>query len=562
MSRSSALGLAALVVLATLGATPMGGGRLARLPSFGPIGWSGFGPRPIPAIVFVSRAAVPGHPGLVPGLGPIGRTVVTGGRLLLREPSGKIRELLPPGTLYDVADPAVSFDGRQVAFAGTPHPDSGWRLYQVGVDGKALRPLTRSEGGLGRSSRFGRYDDFDPCWIGERRICFASTRYPLIAQYANVPVSNLYVLDLPRDLRPPPSPRRITSERNGAEEPTLDPQRGEIVFARWWFNRFQAGPSGLATIAADALPRDSVNLWEAVAIGADGFRLSFGGLGSRRALMAYQPAFLADLTPVGVYALNLGLWPSSGPLGLQRFPGRVGRAERIAGAAIPDSARHSYGDAVGLAAPSACSPAGLPDGRVAFSYSPGARGDFGIYVVDEDGTFAPWVLIDLPGTLELDPAPVVPRPAPWLRGVPGESLGTSPAVVGGMPRGEFTYKSLGVFRDAPNVRGAPAKVSGAKLRFYAAPLLGADGDADSAILIRETPLAPDGSIEARGLPADVPLFEQLVDGHGRVLLSAHGPAHVAGFNAGSPGSVSRCLGCHIGHSSIPLPQPIPGTKPR
>ena len=560
MNRCSAWGVAALVAITALGAASAGSGRsLARLPGYGPM--FGYGPRPIPAVVFVSRNPVPGNPRLVPGLGPIGRTVAPGGRLMVREANGKIRELLPEGALFDVADPAVSFDGRQVAFAGLRQGDRGWRIYQIGIDGQGLRALTRTEPGLERPSRFERYDDFDPCWIGERSICFASTRYPLMAQYSQVPVSNLYVLDLPRKGSALGVPRRITSERNGAEEPTLDPQRGEIVFARWWFNRFQAGPAGLASIATEALPRDSVNLWEAVAIGVDGFRLAFGGLGSRRATMAYQPAFLADQTPVGVYALNLGLWPSSGPLGLQRFPGRVGHAERLAGAAIADSARHSYGDAVGLAAPSACSPAGLPDGRVVFAYSPGARGDFGIYVVDDEGLFAPWVLVDLPGTLELDPAPVVARPAPWLRGVPSESLSAQPAVIGGSPRGTFTYKSLGVFRETRHVPGAPPRVRGAKLRFYAAPLIGADGDADSAILIRETPLAADGSIEARGLPADVPLFEQLVDRHGQVMISAHGPAHVAGFNAGAPGSVSRCLGCHVGHSSIPLPAPIPGTRP-
>jgi len=277
--------------------------------------------------------------------------------------------------------------------------------------------------------------------------------------------------------------------------------------------------------------------------------------------MAYQPAFLASGMPVGVYALNLGMWPRPGPLGVQRFPGRIGRAERVAGAAIPDSARHTYGDALGLAAPSACSPAALPDGRMVFAYSPGARGDFGIYVVDAAGRFPPWALVDLPGTLELDPAPVVTRPAPWLRGVPSVSPAERPGRIGeDWPAGEFTYHSLGVFRDTRAVRGAPAKVPGGRLRFYAARLLDAEGDADSVILIRETPLAADGSIEARGLPADVPLFEQLVDGSGHVLLSAHGPAHVAGFNAGSPGSVSRCMGCHVGHSAIPLPRPLPATS--
>jgi hypothetical protein len=561
MSRGLAWSVAALVAFAALGAAPAGGGHwLARLPSFGPVGSLGLGPRPIPAIVFVSRAPVPGHPGLIPGLGPIGRTVATGGRLLVREANGRIRDLLPHGALFDVADPAVSFDGRQIAFAGTTHPDSGWRLYQVGFDGHGLRALTHTEPGA-RPARFRRYDDFDPCWIAERRICFASTRYPLTAQYAPVPVSNLYLLDLPKDGSAPAPPQRITSERNGAEEPTIDPLRGEIVFARWWFNRFQASAGGVATASHEALPRDSVNLWEAVAIGVDGFHLAFADLGSRRATMAYQPAFLEDKTPVGVYALNLGLWPSSGPTGIQHFPGRVGHAERLAGAAIPDSARHAYGDALGLAAPSGCSPAGLPDGRVVFAYSPGGRGDFGIYVVDDDATFAPWMLIDLPGTLELDPAPVVARPAPWLRGIPSESMSAAPAVIGGTSRGEFTYHSLGVFHDNHQVPGAPPKVKGARIRFYAAPLIGSDGDADSAILVRETPLASDGSILARGLPADVPVFEQLVDAQGRVMLTAHGPAHVAGFNPGSPGAVSRCLGCHVGHSAIPIPAPIPGTRP-
>jgi hypothetical protein len=512
----------------------------------------------MPAIVFVSRAAAR-DPRIVPGLGPVGRTIVTGGRLMLREANGRLRQLLPRDALFDVADPAVSFDGRWVAFSGVVHPDSAWRLYLVGVDGHGLRPLTRTERLADRPLRFRRYDDFDPCWIGERRLCFASTRYPLTAQYAPVPVSNLYVLDLPKDGGPPATPRRITSERNGAEEPTIDPRRGEIVFARWWFNRYQASAAGVTARVGEALPRDSVNLWEAVAVAADGFHLAFGGLGSRRATMAYQPAFLEGGTPVGVYALNLGLWPRSGPLGIQRFPGRVGKAERMAGAAIPDSARHTYGDALGLAAPSACAPAPLPDGRMVFAYSPGARGDFGLYVVDERGRFAPWPLVDLRGTLELDPAPVVTRPVPWMRGVPSSSQGEAPAVLGGPSRGTFTYQSLGVFRDTRAVRGAPSRVKGARLRFYAAPLVDADGDADSVILVRETPLQPDGSIEARGLPADVPLFEQLVDGAGRVMLSAHGPAHVAGFNAGTPGSVSRCIGCHLGHSAIPLPAPLPGT---
>ena len=53
-----------------------------------------------------------------------------------------------------------------------------------------------------------------------------------------------------------------------------------------------------------------------------------------------------------------------------------------------------------------------------------------------------------------------------------------------------------------------------------------------------------------GLPADTPMFEQLVDASGRVLLTARGPAHVAGLNAGVTGLTTRCVGCHVGHSTL------------
>jgi hypothetical protein len=53
------------------------------------------------------------------------------------------------------------------------------------------------------------------------------------------------------------------------------------------------------------------------------------------------------------------------------------------------------------------------------------------------------------------------------------------------------------------------------------------------------------------LPAEAPLFEMLVDAGGRALMTAHGPAQVRGFNAGSHAATSRCSGCHLGHSTSP-----------
>src|SRR5262249_32603234 len=111
MSRILATGAAALLALATLAAGPPGAARWPSLPSRTGTGlWIGNGPRPVPAIVFVSRAPAPDRR-VVPGVGPVGRTLATGGRLLVREANGRLRELVSREALFDVADPAVSFDG-------------------------------------------------------------------------------------------------------------------------------------------------------------------------------------------------------------------------------------------------------------------------------------------------------------------------------------------------------------------------------------------------------------------------------------------------------------------
>ena len=499
------------------------------------------GPFAVPALVFVSRAPLAG--GGVPGLGPGQRAAVVGGHLMVREPNGRLRELLPAGAMFDVSDPAVSFDARRIAFAGVAHPDSAWRIFVVGLDGRGLRPVTHSDRALDLSGleagRFGRYDDLDPCWIDDRQLCFASTRYPLRAQYADLPATNLFVIDANAG----GTPRRITSERNGAEEPALDPRSGEIVVSRWWFNRFRTPSSN-----------DTVNLWQAIALSPEGPRLRCGSVTSRRAMMAYQIAFLGDGTPLATCALNLGLWPRPGPLGLQRFGARGGTVERFAGAVIPDSAVGGYSESLGLAAPGACAPAALPDGRVVFAHDPGGRGDYGLWIGRPGGRARE--LVNLPGTLELDPAPIVSHGRPWSRPhVPAAFPDTRPATLADLSaqRPTFDYQSLGVFRSGPAARGAATYTGGARIRFYAAPLLAKGSARDTLVLIRELPLSSDGRVDARGLPADVPLFEHVVDASGRLLRAAHGSTQVAGFNAGAPGGRSRCIGCHLGHSALAVP---------
>jgi hypothetical protein len=520
----------------------------------------------LPPIVFVARAPLAGEPGAIPGLGPHHRAVVTGGRLMLREPDGRIRELLPPGALFDVSDPSVSPSAGRIAFAAVPAPGGPWRIWVVDVAGGEPRPLTADPAASG-------HDDLDPCWISDTSLVFASTRYGQRAQYADLPVTNLFLMTVAADGASPP--RRITAERNGAEEPAMDWRTGRILFARWWYNRHRAAdtPSGISDDPGAALARDTVNLWQVLALSPADPRpqLAAGDPARRRGTMGYQPAPLDDGSIAAVYAANLGLSPRPGATGIHRLSRRFGREARLVGALIEARAGDAYGGTAGLAPPAACSPAPLPDGRVLFAYDPGARGDFGLYATDGDRLER---VADLPGTLELDPAPVVARPsAPRLpppadderedpaafarAAAAGAAAGDGAARAGSPPteaaslaagRGTFRYHNLDVFAGA----GAASRREGACIRFFATIARPGHEGGDSAILVREAPVAAGGEVNERGLPADVPMFEQLVGRDGRVLMTAHGPAHVAGSNAGVAGTASRCVGCHLGHSVLPL----------
>ena len=192
-----------------------------------------------------------------------------------------------------MSDPCVSFDGRTIAFAGTPAPDSAWRIYVCGVDGRGLARVTRDDRAIDLAAlgpgaeRFLRYDDLDPCWLDARTLCFASTRYPQRSEYADVLVTNLFRVSLDGG-----SPVRLTAERNGAEEPCLDPTSGRVIFSRWWFNRRRpdASVAGAFTTEAKA-GSDSVNLWQAMEITREGAdeRLACGELATRRGTWPISP---------------------------------------------------------------------------------------------------------------------------------------------------------------------------------------------------------------------------------------------------------------------------------
>jgi hypothetical protein len=107
---------------------------------------------------------------------------------------------------------------------------------------------------------------------------------------------------------------------------------------------------------------------------------------------------------------------------------------------------------------------------------------------------------------------------------------------------------------------APPVGSADKIRFFIDHQRTSPGsfpNLDWPILLGEMKIEADGSLREPNAPANVPLFEQIRSADGTVPLTGlpdgNGATHVAGMNFGRPGTVARCVGCHAGHSMMPVP---------
>lgn len=223
-----------------------------------PLSRASASPETLPPLVFVARAHLATEDDIFRDeLGPAGQfgTGLTkfapGSKLVRRVPDGSLFVYNTPG-LVDVQSPDVNFDASRIVFAGATTlipgtEDSGWRLYEINVDGTGFQPLTTSDrtitipsaGLYGNQETYGTYSDLFPAYLADGRIVFASSRYPTRAHYDGRRTFNLYVMDGDgSDLR------RITTERGGLLHPTPLPD-GRILASRWWNQFNQPSETGV-----------------------------------------------------------------------------------------------------------------------------------------------------------------------------------------------------------------------------------------------------------------------------------------------------------------------------
>ncbi len=532
-------------------------------------------------VVFVSRNLTSGgsihYPqmGLMPGSGPYSRFSVVGGSLMIRESNASLRTLVDSTMLFgmirivDVSDPSVDWEAQRILFAGIEHRDSSWRIYEIRPDGSGFRKITFSNRNITldqfgeAANKFIRYDDIDPCYLPDGRICFASTRYPSLS-FAGYRTTNLYVMNSDGT-----EMRRITTERNGAEEPSVDPNTGKIVFSRYWYNIDMPSNSTSSGITRDStlsLTNDKGNLWWAASINPDGSGMEMfaGSVYSRRAMHAYKPVAISGNRLLGVFLWNTSMSTTSGSSGIRWFNKGAGEPHHIAGVNMIDaSAYNNFPEQWGIMQPPfATDPVEMPDGRIMYSMANNVENqDYGIYSIEMSGTNSQ-LIIDIPGKMELNAELLIPHNRPpvindFIIYVSDELPPINdPSTF--FKNGALRFDCGNIFTNAGvdiQIPDAPRITRNARIKLFLNFQRTNNEGKDSAILFLDKPIQYSGGFWIPEIPADVPVFDQVTDSTGKVLSAGNGQfAHLSGLNFGRAGTGTQCVGCHAGHSFIPPPQ--------
>lgn len=151
--------------------------------------------------------------------------------------TGEVEELTPSlnGGVFGAFD--VSFDARRIVFAYKAGKDVGYRLYEVGIDGRNLRQLTFSpdnEDAIVAKYNLNGYhhgtDDLDPCYLPDGGVAFISTRchFGILCDAPDwFPTTVMYRIDGDGS-----NMRQLSNSSVSENTPSILPD-GRILYTRW-----------------------------------------------------------------------------------------------------------------------------------------------------------------------------------------------------------------------------------------------------------------------------------------------------------------------------------------
>lgn len=320
----------------------------------------------------------------------------------------------------------------------------------------------------------------------------------------------------------------------------------------------------------------SFNGWVETEINPDGTDLGLfsGGRGGESQFQMYGASFTSSNNLVGNFFPDTKLTAEGGFGGIFYHVRGAGSPIHILGVTndsaqfnapvgTPDSLKRYY-SVEGYATDASV----LPNDKILFSWASNNNQDYGLYVMDLNGANKT-LIYNAIGTTELRPKAIRVRSIPPI--IPDvitqvASLYPPLAAPPYNTDGTFTFNCLNVFGNGPvdmNITSAPGIGKASTIRFFLnhqRTRVGSDSQKDWPILLREMIIPPSGAIVNSEAPANLPLFEQLrssvITGYKVPVTGLPLPtstAHVAGMNYGRPGTTSTCIGCHRGHTLIPIP---------
>jgi Hydrazine synthase alpha subunit middle domain len=441
---------------------------------------------------------------------------------------GKVRSLVsdPTGA---IRDPAVSWDGQRVLFAWKKSlNEDDYHLYEFNVVSNTVRQITSGAG----------FADYEPAYLPNGDIIFASTRCVQTVDCFWTEVSNLYTCD--RDGR---YLRRLGFD----QAHTLYPQvlgDGRVIYTRWDYNdRGQIFPQPLFQMNPDGTGQSEFygnNAWFPTTIA------------HARGIPGTQK----------VLAILCGHHtPQAGKLAVID-PAR-GRQEadgvQLVAPIRATPAEHT--DAYGQQGELWQYPYPLNEQECLVTYAPlgwdqpaARRGDadFGIYWMDMAGHRE--LLAWDPRLPCSQPVPLAPRPRPllWANRVdynlPSGTFYMQDIYVGpglaGVPRG--TIRKLRVvtldFRAAGiGFNGNDGPGGGA---MSSTPISIGNGAWDVKVVLGEAKVYEDGSALFTA-PARKPLYFQALDERGRAVQT------MRSWSTLQPGEYAACVGCHEHKNTAP-----------
>ncbi|RIK77338.1 MAG: hypothetical protein DCC68_17530 [Planctomycetota bacterium] len=420
-----------------------------------------------------------------------------------------------PRVLVDAGDgilgsPAVSFDGKEIVFAMAPAGEQYFKLFRISAEGVGLTRLTQ-----------GPWHDYDPEYLPDGRIVFASTRMGSRDEYHGNAARCLCTLSVDRKLI-----EALTQHIVGDSEPRVMAD-GRIAFVR----------------SDNFLERAKVET-HIHAVRADGT----GGevlLGPDRGAIGYDPSVAAEDDALWLRTFGFGC-PTPLPDGRVACLSHAGPiVSARAGFDPGHNARHAKFTAL-LSDVPIFDMSALADGRLLCT----TLGQSTLAVLDPASGNAVVLFeadgYDVHSVVYLGTRPKPPAISQRAR-VPEPSEGDATGLL--VCQNVFASKQTAAdWQRVKAVRvfaGQPLTLRAARHPYGHVGV--------EAIEIGAAPLASDGSFHLR-VPADRALALQAVDAEGRAVVNELSWIYVR------PGEQRSCTGCHERHERAPPSGPALATR--